>query len=144
MKSDELQQLDLASLGGCSWEYDLETDQIAYSDEFFALLGYRPDELEIDTEWVSDNIHLRDLSQWRDAFVNYEQVVVYLRMRDDFAGCRAGATLLKLFRNVPKADLEMLFPNTRVRMRLMDKLLIGIPAFISAGIIILLRKTKIR
>jgi len=69
MKSDELQQLDLASLGGCAWEYDLETDRITYSDEFFALLGYGPDELAIDTGWVSDNIHPEDLSQWRDAFV---------------------------------------------------------------------------
>lgn len=76
-------------------------------------------------------------------FVNYERVVVYLRIRDDFehskhdfASCRAGATLLKLFRNVPKADLEMLFPNTRVRMRLIDKLLIGIPALVSGGIVL--------
>jgi hypothetical protein len=29
---------------------------------------------------------------------------------------------------VPRADLEMLFPNARVRMRLIDKLLIGVPA----------------
>jgi hypothetical protein len=75
-------------------------------------------------------------------FVNYERVVVYLRIRDDyehlkhdFASCRAGATLLKLFRNVPKADLEMLFPNTRV-MRLIDKLLIGVPALVSGGIVL--------
>lgn len=69
MKTDELRQLDLASLGGCGWEYDLETDRISYSAEFFELIGYRPDELSIDTEWVSDNIHPEDLSQWRDAFI---------------------------------------------------------------------------
>lgn len=76
-------------------------------------------------------------------FTNYDRVVLYIRIRDgyqhskhDFASCRAGATLLKLFRNVPKADLEMLFPNTRVRMRLMDKLLIGIPALVSGGIVL--------
>ncbi len=76
-------------------------------------------------------------------FANFERIVVYIRIRDDFehsqhdfASCRAGATLLKLFRNVPKADLEMLFPNTQVRMRLMDKLLIGIPALVSGGIVL--------
>jgi len=76
-------------------------------------------------------------------FVNYERVVVYIRIRDDFvhskhdfASCRAGATLLKLFRNVPRADLEMLFPNTRIRMRLMDKLFIGVPAVVSGGIVL--------
>jgi len=76
-------------------------------------------------------------------FINYDRVVVYIRIRDDyvhgkqdFASCRAGATLLKLFRNVPRADLEMLFPNTRVRMRLLDKLLIGIPAVVSGGVVL--------
>ena len=43
--------------------------------------------------------------------------------------------MLKLFRNVPRADMEMLFPNTEIRMRLLDKLLIGIPAAVSGGII---------
>jgi hypothetical protein len=76
-------------------------------------------------------------------FVNYDRVVVYLKVRDDYqdqslehSHCRAGATLLRLFRNVPRADLEMLFPNTQVRMRLMDKLLIGVPALISGGIVL--------
>ncbi len=76
-------------------------------------------------------------------FVNYDRVVVYLRFRDDYAQdgrrfshCRAGATLLKLFRNVPRADLEMLFPNTQVRMRLLDKLMIGVPALVSGGIVL--------
>ena len=76
-------------------------------------------------------------------FINYDRVVVYIKIRDDnvhskqdFASCRAGATLLKLFRNVPRADLEMLFPNTRVRMRLLDKLLIGVPAVVSGGMVL--------
>nr|WP_082708886.1 TMEM143 family protein [Marinobacterium profundum] len=76
-------------------------------------------------------------------FVNYDRVVLYLRFRDDYgqqgnapAGCKAGSTLLKLFQNVPKADLEMLFPNTHVRMRTIDKLLIGVPALISGGIVL--------
>jgi hypothetical protein len=72
-------------------------------------------------------------------FINYDRVVLYLRFRDDpesTVGARPGATLLKLFQNVPKADLEMLFPNTHVRMRTVDKLLIGIPALISGGIVL--------
>ena len=76
-------------------------------------------------------------------FTNYDRVVVYIRFRDDYLetgtampACKPGATLLKLFQNVPKADLEMLFPNTAVRMRMMDKLLIGVPAVISGGIVL--------
>ena len=79
----------------------------------------------------------------RIEFVNYDRVVLYLKIRDDYqtevhehSHCRAGATLLKLFRNVPRADLEMLFPNTSVRMRLMDKLFIGVPALVSGGIVL--------
>ncbi|UTW13035.1 TMEM143 family protein [Marinobacterium rhizophilum] len=67
-------------------------------------------------------------------FVNYDRVVLYLRFRNE--GAQAGSTLLKLFQNVPKADLEMLFPNTHVRMRTIDKLLIGIPALVSGGIVL--------
>ena len=77
------------------------------------------------------------------SFTNYDRVVVYLRFRDDYQqskqslpNCKPGSTLLKLFQNVPKADLEMLFPNTAVRMRTIDKLLIGIPALISGGVVL--------
>ncbi|BCG64933.1 MAG: hypothetical protein methR_P2726 [Methyloprofundus sp.] len=33
---------------------------------------------------------------------------------------------LKLFKDIPRADLEMLFPNTRVQIRLFDKLKLGV------------------
>lgn len=76
-------------------------------------------------------------------FINYERVVVYIRFKDDYEqskgqlpSCKPGSTLIRLFQNVPKADLEMLFPNTRIRMRTIDKLLIGIPALVSGGIVI--------
>ena len=76
-------------------------------------------------------------------FTNYDRVVLYLRFRDDYdrgkdrlSVCKPGATLLKLFQNVPRADLEMLFPNTEVRMRLIDKLVIGVPAAISGGVVL--------
>lgn len=34
--------------------------------------------------------------------------------------------ILRLFRDVPKADLEMLFPNRRVRLRMLDKIRLAI------------------
>ncbi|GAA5316783.1 MAG: hypothetical protein AseanaTS_19870 [Candidatus Pelagadaptatus aseana] len=76
-------------------------------------------------------------------FTNYDRVVIFIRFKQGLdsihsqaTNCRPGATLLKLFQNVPKADLEMLFPNTRVGMRLIDKLMIGVPAAISGGIVL--------
>ena len=35
--------------------------------------------------------------------------------------------VLKLFKNIPKADLEMLFPNVEVLMRKKDLLMLGVP-----------------
>ena len=79
-------------------------------------------------------------------FTNYDRVVLYLRFKavntlGDNAQLlgRSGRTMLKLFRNVPKADLEMLFPNTRIGMRTVDKLLIGVPALVS-GVVVLTTK----
>lgn len=74
-------------------------------------------------------------------FVNFDRVVLYIRFKDDvdtgstLGGCQPGSTMLKLFQNVPGADVEMLFPNTRVGMRTIDKLLLGIPALVSGGIV---------
>lgn len=50
-----------------------------------------------------------------------------------------GCMVIKLFKNIPKADLEMLFPNARIRMRLRDKLLMGIPGI--GGAISVVMKT---
>ncbi|MGW8303363.1 MAG: DUF3754 domain-containing protein, partial [Desulfobacterales bacterium] len=49
------------------------------------------------------------------------------------------STIIKLFHNVPKADLEMLFPNSKVRMKTIDKIIIGVPAAVS-GMIVLVTK----
>ena len=79
-------------------------------------------------------------------FINYERVMLYIRFKEststddttmgDLNTQRPGSIMLKLFQNVPQADVEMLFPNTQVGMRLIDKLLIGIPALVSGGIVL--------
>ncbi len=75
----------------------------------------------------------------RDLVVDYfEKVVLLVRFKgpDHFAQRKQppvftpGTTLLKLFANVPAADLEMLFPNSEVRMKALDKVIIGVPAAI--------------
>ncbi|QEQ96616.1 TMEM143 family protein [Neptunomonas concharum] len=76
-------------------------------------------------------------------FINYERVAIYIRLNEHLDidrqkqfNLQPGGIVLKLFKNVPEADLEMLFPNTEIRMRLIDKVLIGVPAAISGGIVI--------
>lgn len=50
-----------------------------------------------------------------------------------------GQLSLKQFQQVPRADIEMLLPSTRVRLRRMDSLLVGIPA-VASGIAVLATK----
>lgn len=82
------------------------------------------------------------------AFDEYHRVVLLVRFRDAawFAARKRdrlpfvpGTTVIKLFRSVPAADLEMLFPNTEVRMKPIDMLLLGVPAVVS-GVAVLVTK----
>ena len=80
------------------------------------------------------------------SFINYDRVVMYIRWRqgsdrflEENPEAVGGKALLKLFQNVPRPDLEMLFPNSRVGMRIMDTLLFGIPAAITGSIMVLTR-----
>lgn len=50
-----------------------------------------------------------------------------------------GHASLRLFQDVPRADIEMLLPSTRVGMRLVDSLVIGVPA-VATGIAVLATK----
>ncbi len=70
--------------------------------------------------------------------VYFERVVLCVRFKDsDHFAARAkplaftpGSMVLKMFQSIPKADLEMLLPNSEVRMRTRDKVMIGVPAAI--------------
>lgn len=81
-------------------------------------------------------------------FTNYERVAAYLKFKeaDYFVGKKQknirftpGSTIIKLFQNVPKADLEMLFPNGEVRMKTIDKVIIGLPTAVS-GVVVVVTK----
>jgi hypothetical protein len=81
-------------------------------------------------------------------FTNYERVAIYIKFKEKpyFDSQKRknlyfepGSTIIKLFHNVPKADLEMLFPNSKVRMKTIDKIIIGVPAAVS-GLIVLVTK----
>jgi hypothetical protein len=81
-------------------------------------------------------------------FTNYERVLVYVKFKEEAyfkdrdpkeLFFKPGSTMIKLFRNIPKADLEMLFPNTEVAMKVRDKIMIGVPAAVS-GVLVLVTK----
>ncbi len=57
----------------------------------------------------------------------YRRLFVLLKPRQDDSDHNSGemntnCIYLKLFKNIPQHDLEMLFPNTQVKMRLFDKI----------------------
>jgi hypothetical protein len=94
--------------------------------------------------------HLFGLRRRTIEFTTYAKVLVYVKFKDaahfrakgkdvDRLPFKPGSTIIKLFQDVPRADLEMLFPNARVRMRSIDKLLIGVPAVVS-GVIVVVTK----
>ncbi|HSR02136.1 MAG TPA: TMEM143 family protein [Methylophilaceae bacterium] len=82
------------------------------------------------------------------SFINYDRVVVIIKFKPHNyfnqnqrkqLYFEPGSIIVKLFQNIPRNDLEMLFPNTEVGMKLIDKMMIGIPATIG-GIIMLATK----
>jgi hypothetical protein len=115
-------------------------------DDFEQVVFYRRGEHSRDEEVK----YLFGLRRRTITFLNYGKVLVYVKFKDaahfeardggvDALPFTPESTIIKLFQDVPRADLEMLFPNARVRMRRIDKLLIGVPALIS-GIVVVVTK----
>ena len=76
-------------------------------------------------------------------FDYFDRIVMLLKLKDDayFAEKKVkklpgtpGKIYLKYLKGVPKADLEMIFPNTKPRMKMIHKLKIGIPLAAGVGI----------
>lgn len=92
------------------------------------------------------------VSRWRGLrheqvdYVEYARVVMYARHHDrawfeergvdlDDLPFEPGRAVMKLFQDVPEADLEMLLPGTEVRMRTFDKVLFGVPAVVGGAVV---------
>ena len=139
----------------------VDRDELRRAFDEESLLELR---LEVDFDDFDDVLVFRrgatlreeELTRWLGlrkrtvAFTNYEKVLLFVTYKDteelaargrtgEDLPFEPGSTVIKLFQNVPRADLEMLFPNAEVRMRSLDKLLIGVPALIS-GVLVLATK----
>ena len=71
-----------------------------------------------------------------------ERVILLARLKPvtDSEGNRDdGITFIKMFKDVPLEDLEILFPNSKVTMSLKDKLMLAVPA-VAAGVPLLVTK----
>ena len=110
-------------------------------DDFAEVVFYRRGESQktetLRTWWGLKKKHI--------SFTNYDRVAVFIRFKDQQyfidkgrmpVGFEPSSTIVKLFQNVPKADLEMLFPNSEVKMRPIDKLIIGSSALIGGAVVL--------
>ena len=118
----------------------LEVDRSDFAEVLFFRRGETVREEEVRTFF--------GLRRRMVTFTNDEKILLLVTFRDaehfadrdpDDLDFEPGSTILKLFQDVPRADLEMLFPNARPRMRRADKLLIGVPALVS-GIVVVATK----
>lgn len=69
-----------------------------------------------------------------------ERVLLAVRMKEGVPSeIPEGKTIIKLFKDVPLEDLEILFPNSKVVMSLKDKLMLAVPA-IAGGVPLIISK----
>ncbi len=120
----------------------LDVDLDDYDEVLIYRRGSHPDTVTIP-KW-------RGLRQEEKTITVDERVVVHTRVKPatwfeeqgiDPADRNLvpGHVSLKQFQNVPRADIEMLLPSTRVRFRPIDTILVGVPALVS-GIAVLATK----
>lgn len=115
-------------------------------DDFSDVVFYRRGEYQ-KTETITKFWGLR---KQNITFTNYDKVAIYIKFKDadyfnqtknstlnsESGSAGPGSTIIKLFQNVPKADLEMLFPNSQVRMRTLDKAIIGGSALVGGAVVL--------
>ncbi|MCW8832004.1 MAG: TMEM143 family protein [Colwellia sp.] len=110
-------------------------------DDFEQVVFYRRGESQL-SETITSFWGLRKQTI---NFTNYDRVAVFITFKDkDYfeqkkqqpIGFEPSSTIVKLFQNVPKADLEMLFPNSEVRMRPIDKVIIGASAVVGGAVVL--------
>ena len=110
-------------------------------DDFEEVVFYRRGEAQL-----SDTLStFWGLRKQTIQFTNYDRVAVFITFKDKAhfenkqkrpQGFEPGSTIVKLFQNVPKADLEMLFPNNQVKMRRIDKVIIGGSAIVGGAVVL--------
>lgn len=126
------QDLEAALSASSEWGLNLDVD--------FQLF----DRLELfvrgDTTGTRSRRNWRTRFRWQEVPVPiYQRLVVILRLRDN--GRRSTQldtqnVFIKLFKDIPKMDLEMLLPGTKVRMSLVDRAKIVMPTLTGIGITI--------
>jgi hypothetical protein len=137
-----MEELDEALVTESLIPLRLDVDVEDYDDLVIYRRGSRPESVQIP-KWKGMRVGERTITM-------DDRVVVYARVKpqsyfDELGidpkkrNLEPGHVSLRQFQNVPRADIEMLLPSTRVGFRLVDSLMIGVPA-IASGVAVLVTK----
>lgn len=121
-------ELEKAFTGASPWGIDLIVDFSQYEYYSIYYKGERRASLEKKYLWFRK----------RYEFDMYDRIFFAFKLRETFTESETlsyskDKLYLKLFKNVPGLDLEMLFPNTDVRISLVDKGKVIVP-LVAGGI----------
>jgi len=103
-------------------------------DDYDTLILYRRGETK-RTEKIRS---WQTFYQWKEIEIeSFDRLVVVIQLKKEalennkdltrVQEMKAGKIYLKFFKNIPKADVEMVLPNARLGMRPLDKLMLGGP-----------------
>ncbi len=70
--------------------------------------------------------------------IQFKQTAEFEAMDEEAQAFSPGKMYVHLYKNIPKNDLELVFPNVEISMTLRDRLLFGVPALI-AGVPVLIK-----
>lgn len=121
-------ELEKAFSGASPWGIDLIVDFSQYEYYSIYYKGQRRDSFEKKYLWFNK----------RYDFEMYDRIFFAFKLKETFTesdtlSYSKDRIYLKLFKNVPGLDLEMLFPNTNVRISLVDKGKVIVP-LVAGGI----------
>jgi hypothetical protein len=100
-----------------------EETEVPIFRRLFILFKLKPEELRIEEVMNERRVSRTDAGK----IVRRLRSMLSPELKDD-------RIYLKLFKNIPRSDIEMIFPNTRVRFRLLDKIKLGLTGSAGVGV----------
>jgi len=101
------------------WHEEIE---IPIFQRLFILFKLKPSEVRIREVMAQQRVERKEA----------ERIIKRLRGALP-AAVKSDFVYMKLFKNIPRSDVEMIFPNTKVRFRLFDKIKFGVTASSGLG-----------
>lgn len=99
-------------------------------------------ELYYRGDTVGQRIRKNWRTRWKEQVLDvdiYQRIVMIVKLRatphTNKLGLNTDAVFIKIFKDIPKADLEMLLPGAKLRFSRVDRGKIGLPVFIGSALL---------